>query len=94
MVGLFLILDASHIYVPKGYISPLKWDIDIKKFFDKFGTKMKHSKLNHEVFNEKHLYSGEIDFVGEFFDVREHIIYIKAKEIEGVKKLKEHFRVG
>mgnify|MGYP001593722733 CR=1 FL=1 len=34
---------------------------------------------------------NEIDFIGEYFDVRKNIIYIKAKEIESGKQLKKHF---
>ncbi|MFA5997051.1 MAG: hypothetical protein WC791_01025 [Candidatus Paceibacterota bacterium] len=49
--------------------------------------------IQKSVFVSPYICKNEIDFIGEFFDVREHIIYIKAKEIEGVKKLKEHFNL-
>lgn len=35
----------------------------------------------------------EIDFIGEFFGVRDHIIYITADEIEGAEKVKRHFGI-
>lgn len=48
-------------------ISPIKWtDIKAKEFFEKFGKDIVVKELNVEVFNEKHLYSGEIDFVGTY----------------------------
>lgn len=33
----------------------------------------------------------EIDFIGEYFGVRENILYIKAKEVESGNQLKKHF---
>ena len=50
-------------------ISPLKWEFDLSKFFEKFGDDIKPAKLNEEVFNEKYLYSGEIDFIGTYKDM-------------------------
>ena len=47
--------------------------------------------IQKSVFVSPYLCKNEIDFIGEFFGVREHIIYIKAKEIEGVSKIKERF---
>lgn len=47
--------------------------------------------IQRSVFVSPYLCKKEIDFIGEFFGVREHIIYVKAKEIEGAKKLKEYF---
>lgn len=35
----------------------------------------------------------EIDFIGEFFSVRNYIIYVTANEIEGVEKVKRHFKI-
>ena len=49
--------------------------------------------IQKSVFVSPYICKDEIDFIGEFFNVRDHIIYIKAKEIEGVKKLKEHFHI-
>lgn len=54
---------------PPPDISPLKWtDIKYKEFFEKFGNRFPKETedfgLNEEVFNEKHLYSGEIDYFG------------------------------
>lgn len=50
--------------------------------------------IQKSVFVSPYACKNEIDFIGEFFDVRDHIIYLKAKEIEGVRKLKEHFQVS
>lgn len=47
--------------------------------------------IQKSVFVSPYVCKNEIDFIGEFFDVRKHIIYVKAKEIQGVRKLKEHF---
>lgn len=49
--------------------------------------------IQKSVFVSPYVCKNEIDFIGEFFDAREHIIYIKAKEIEGVRKLKEYFKL-
>lgn len=35
----------------------------------------------------------EINLIGDFFNVREHIIYIEAHEVEGAKKMKQHFKL-
>lgn len=53
---------------PSSDISPLKWtDIKYKEFFEKFGANFGTGiVLNEEVFHEKHLYSGEIDFLGPY----------------------------
>lgn len=50
--------------------------------------------IQKSVFVSPYLCKNEIDFIGEFFNVRDHIIYIKAKEVEGVRKLKEHFGIS
>ena len=50
--------------------------------------------IQKSVFVSPYLCKNEIDFVGEIFGVRENIIYIKAKEIQGVKKLKEYFGIS
>lgn len=47
--------------------------------------------IQKSVFVSPYACKNEIDFIGEFFNVREHLIYIKAKEIEGVRKVKEYF---
>ena len=94
-------LDEMKLKVPK------KWDgwwrivmFDIpqskKKARDAVSRKIKELGLypiQKSVFVSPYLCKDEIDFIGEFFDVRDHIIYVKAKEIEGVRKLKEHFSV-
>ena len=35
----------------------------------------------------------EINFIGDFFNVRKHIIYIVAREIEGAKEMKHYFNI-
>ena len=49
--------------------------------------------IQKSVFVSPYPCKNEVDFIGEFFNVRKNIIYIRAKEIEGVKKLKNHFNV-
>ncbi len=94
-------LDKMKLKVPK------KWDgwwrivmFDIpqpkKKARDAVSWKIKELGLypiQKSVFVSPYLCKNEIDFIGEFFGVRDHIIYIKAKEIEGVRKLKEYFNL-
>jgi len=86
---------------------PKKWDgwwrivmFDIpqskKKGRDAVSRKIKELgmyPIQKSVFVSPYICKNEIDFIGEFFDVRKHIIYIKAKEIEGAYKLKEYFNV-
>src|SRR3989344_392154 len=93
--------DEMKLKVPK------KWDgwwrivmFDIpqskKKARDAVSWKIKKLGLypiQKSVFVAPYICKNEIDFIGEFFGVRDHIIYIKAKEIEGVRKLKEHFNI-
>ncbi|MBI5817309.1 MAG: CRISPR-associated endonuclease Cas2 [Candidatus Yonathbacteria bacterium] len=50
-------------------------------------------RIQKSVFVSPYPCKNEIDFIGEFFNVRKEIIYMRAKEIEGVKKLKSHFNV-
>ena len=87
---------------------PAKWDgwwrivmFDIpqskKRARDAVSRKIKELGLypiQKSVFVSPYLCKNEIDFIGEFFDVRKHIIYIKAKEIEGVREIKNHFGVS
>ena len=94
-------LDEMKLKVPQ------KWDgwwrivmFDIpqskKRARDAVSRKIKELGLypiQKSVFVSPYLCKNEIDFVGEFFGVRDHIIYIKAKEIEGAHKLKEYFNV-
>ena len=54
---------------PSVDISPLKWEFDLSKFFEQFGKEIKFSFLKKKVFNEKHLYYGEIDFLGTYKDM-------------------------
>ncbi|MBI5798998.1 MAG: hypothetical protein HZB10_03630 [Candidatus Yonathbacteria bacterium] len=49
--------------------------------------------LQKSVLVSPYLCRNEIDFIGEFFGVRDHIIYITADEIEGAEKVKRHFGV-
>ena len=87
---------------------PLKWDgwwrvvmFDIpqpkKRARDAVSRKIRELgmyPIQKSVFVSPYVCKNEIDFIGEFFGVREHIIYMKAKEIEGVGKLKEYFHVS
>ncbi|MDO8603822.1 MAG: hypothetical protein Q7K40_00180 [bacterium] len=95
-------LDDMKLKVPK------KWDgwwrivmFDIpqskKKARDAVSRKIKELGLypiQKSVFVAPYLCKNEIDFIGEFFNVRDHIIYVQAKEIEGVRKLKQHFNIS
>ena len=92
-------LDDMKLKVPK------KWDgwwrivmFDIpqskKKGRDAVSRKIKELgmyPIQKSVFVSPYVCKDEIDFMGEFFGVREYIIYIRAKEIEGVREIKEHF---
>jgi DNA-binding transcriptional regulator PaaX len=49
--------------------------------------------IQKSVFVSPYVCKNEIDFIGEFFGVRGNIIYIKAKDIEGARKLKEYFHL-
>lgn len=94
-------IDDMRLRIPK------KWDgwwrivmFDIpqpkKKGRDAVSRKIKELgmyPIQKSVFVSPYICKNEIDFIGEFFDVRKHIIYIKAKEIEGVRKLKEYFDI-
>lgn len=94
-------IDDMRLRIPK------KWDgwwrivmFDIpqskKKGRDAVSRKIKELgmyPIQKSVFVSPYICKNEIDFIGEFFDVRKHIIYIKAKEIEGVRKLKEYFSI-
>lgn len=94
-------LDEMRIKIPK------KWDgwwrivmFDIpqskKRARDAISFKIKDLGLypiQKSVFVSPYPCKDEIDFVGEVFGVRNNIIYIRAKEIEGVSKLKHHFGI-
>lgn len=95
-------LDDMKLKIPK------RWDglwrivmFDIpqskKKGRDAVSRKIKELgmyPIQKSVFVSPYVCKNEIDFIGEFFNVREHIIYVKAKEIEGVRKLREHFNLS
>lgn len=95
-------LDDMKLKIPK------KWDgwwrivmFDIpqtkKRARDAISSKIKELGLypiQKSVFVSPYPCKDEIDFVGEFFNARNHIIYIRAKEIEGAPKLKKHFNVS
>lgn len=49
--------------------------------------------LQKSVFVSPYPCKEEIDFVGEFFNVRNHLIYATAKDIEGAEKIKRHFKI-
>ena len=95
-------LDDMKLKIPKkwdGWWRVVMFDIPQSKKIarDAVSRKIKEFgmyPIQKSVFVSPYVCKNEIDFIGEFFDVREHIIYIKAKEVEGVKKLKEHFGVA
>lgn len=49
--------------------------------------------LQKSIFVSPYPCKEEIDFVGEFFGVRKHIIYIEALDIENASKVCRHFGV-
>ena len=94
-------LDDMKLKVPTkwdGWWRIVMFDIPEQKRIARSAVSRKIKELGlypiqKSVFVSPYLCKDEVDFIGEFFDVRGHIIYIKAKEIEGVRKLKEHFGV-
>ncbi|MFZ2303193.1 MAG: hypothetical protein WAV98_00180 [Minisyncoccia bacterium] len=95
-------LDDMKLIVPRkwdGYWRIVMFDIpqSKKRARDAVSRKIKELgmySIQKSVFVAPYICKNEIDFIGEFFDVRNNIIYIKAKEIEGVSKLKKHFGVS
>ena len=47
--------------------------------------------LQKSTFISPYKCKNEIDFIGNYFNVRKYLIYIKAKEIETGKQLRKHF---
>lgn len=94
-------LDDMKLKVPKkwdGWWRIVMFDIPESKRRGRDAVSRKIKELGmypiqKSVFVSPYICKNEIDFIGEFFGVRNHIIYIKAKEIEGARKLKEHFGV-
>ncbi|OHA84073.1 MAG: CRISPR-associated endonuclease Cas2 [Candidatus Yonathbacteria bacterium RIFCSPLOWO2_01_FULL_47_33b] len=94
-------LDELKLNVPKkwdGWWRIVMFDIPESKRRSRSAVSRKIKELGlypiqKSVFVSPYLCKNEIDFVGEFFGVRDNIIYIKAKEIEGVSELKEYFRI-
>ncbi len=94
-------LDDMKLKVPKkwdGWWRIVMFDIPEPKKRARSAVSRKIKELGmypiqKSVFVSPYVCKNEIDFIGEFFNVRNHIIYIKAKEIEGVQKLKEHFNL-
>ena len=95
-------LDEMKLKVPKkwdGWWRIVMFDIPESKKKARGAVSWKIKELGlypiqKSVFVSPYVCKNEIDFIGEFFGVRDHIIYIKAKEIEGVRKLKEHFGIS
>jgi len=95
-------LDEMKLKVPKkwdGWWRMVMFDIPQtkKRARDAISFKIKELGLypiQKSVFVSPYPCKDEIDFIGEFFNVRNHIIYIRAKEIEGTPKLKKHFGVS
>lgn len=50
--------------------------------------------IQKSIFVSPYHCKDEIDFIGEFFKVRDSIIYIKAKEIEGAEDIKKYFQLS
>src|SRR3989344_5269589 len=94
-------LDDMKLKIPK------KWDglwrivsFDIpeskKRGRDAISNKIKELgmySIQKSMFISHYPCKNEIDFIGEFFNVRKYIIYMKVKEIEGVTKLKKLFKI-
>ncbi|MDO8572858.1 MAG: hypothetical protein Q7S11_03790 [bacterium] len=95
-------LDEMKLKVPKkwdGWWRMVMFDIPQtkKRARDAISFKIKELGLypiQKSVFVSPYPCKDEIDFIGEFFNVRNHIIYIRAKEIEGAPKLKKHFNIS
>ena len=49
--------------------------------------------LQKSIFVSPYPCKDEIDFVGEFFNVRKYVIYIEAINIENAEKVRRHFGV-
>ncbi len=49
--------------------------------------------IQKSVFASPYPCKDEIDFIGEIFGVRKHIIYLHATNFEGATKMKQHFGV-
>lgn len=47
--------------------------------------------IQKSVFVSPYPCKNEIDFLGEFFGVRTHIIYMEAKMIDGEERVRKHF---
>jgi DNA-binding transcriptional regulator PaaX len=95
-------LDGMKLKIPKrwdGWWRIVMFDIPESKRRGRDAVSRKIKELGmypiqKSVFVSPYVCKNEIDFIGEFFGVRDHIIYIKAKEMEGVCKLKEHFGIS
>ena len=95
-------LDEMSLNVPKkwdGWWRIVMFDIPESKRRGRDAVSRKIKELGmypiqKSVFVSPYVCKNEIDFIGEFFGLRNHIIYIKAREIEGVRKLKDHFSLS
>lgn len=94
-------LDEMKLKIPKkwdGWWRIVMFDIPETKKRARGAISIKIKELGlypiqKSVFVSPYPCKDEIDFIGEFFNARNHIIYIRAKEIEGVRKLKNHFNI-
>ena len=94
-------LDEMKLKVPQkwdGWWRMVMFDIPQTKrrARDAISSKIKELgmyPIQKSVFVSPYPCKDEIDFIGEFFNARKNIIYIRAKEIEGVGKLKRHFNI-
>lgn len=81
-----------------GYWRIIIFDIpeNIKKSRQALNIKLKNMgfyPLQKSTFLSPFPCKKEVDFVGNYFQVRKYIMYIKAKELDGAQKLKKHFNL-
>lgn len=94
-------LDDMKLKVPKkwdGFWRIISFDIpeSKKRGRDALSRKVKELgmyPIQKSMFVSPYPCKDEIDFIGEFFDVRKYVIYMKVKEIEGATNLKRIFKI-
>lgn len=94
-------LDDMKLRVPKkwdGFWRIVSFDIpELKKRGrDALSHKVKELgmyPIQKSMFVSPYPCKDEIDFIGEFFNVRKYIIYMNVKEIEGATYLKKIFKI-
>lgn len=94
-------LDDMKLKVPKkwdGFWRIVSFDIpeSKKRGRDALSHKVKELGMypvQKSMFVSPYPCKDEIDFIGEFFDVRKYIIYMRVKELEGATNLKKIFKI-